>query len=484
MLAALLLWFPVLRATVGFEIDYSEGWNIYWQQQAATGVPLYGASPVYTIANYPPLSFHLIGLLGRLFGNTLLTGRVVALISLALICAVAAAIVISVTASRYAGWYAALCLPVWLYVFAPERIGMDDPQLLGMLFELIGFCIWVRGPGRPRHVLVSALIFALAVFTKDTLIALPAAVATWLIVRRDWRRLALWIWAGVVTSGILGAVTVQVDGRFFLDDLLRPRAWAYLPGLGDDVLYLLMFLLSFGFAAAWSIGLTRSPRRHLLALGWLYTHLLGFVLALGNGVGLNIQFESITLDAIVVAIGLHEVIAKGIVHNRLIRWLLLGLFIAWPFLWTRIYVPTGVFHTISDWRALSHEQADFMRGVDLMKSRPDPVLCENLLLCNDAGRAFDFDAYFALDQIKTGALPECDLIALLLAQRLSAVEIGAPPDDRPPEPAARLRFTRTFMQALLERYSPVLRTSHFTILEPAYGPWPAQHSADQECHAS
>ena len=294
-LAVLLLWFPVLRATVGFEIDYSEGWNVYWQQKAAAGVPLYGAPPVYTIANYPPLSFHLIGLLGRLFGNTLLTGRVVAMASLLLISAVAAAIVINVTASRCAGWYAALCLPVWLYVFAPERIGMDDPQLLGMFLELMGFCIWVRGPGRPWHVLASALIFALAVFTKDTLIALPAAVATWLIVCRDWRRLALWIGAGAVASGILGAVTMRVDGRFLLDDLLRPRAWAYLPGLGDDVLYLLMFLLSFGFAAAWSIGLTGSPRRLLLALGWLYTHLLGFVLAFGNGVGLNIQFESLTL---------------------------------------------------------------------------------------------------------------------------------------------------------------------------------------------
>jgi hypothetical protein len=31
ILAALLLWFPLLRATTPSSIAYNEGWNTYWQ---------------------------------------------------------------------------------------------------------------------------------------------------------------------------------------------------------------------------------------------------------------------------------------------------------------------------------------------------------------------------------------------------------------------------------------------------------------------
>ena len=82
-----------------------------------------------------------------------------------------------------------------------------------------------------------------------------------------------------------------------------------------------------------------------------------------------------------------------------------------------------------------------------------------------------FDAYFTQDQIQTGRLPECDVLRRLAAQESAAIEIGAPSDNDPVRPEARLRFTAGFMRTLLTYYAPTSRTHDFTVLAPAFGPW-------------
>jgi hypothetical protein len=81
--------FSLLRATAPSAISYNEGWNTYWRQATAASQRLYDTPPGLTIENYPPLSFHLIGLLGRMTGDTNLAGRAVALLSLGLVCGLA-----------------------------------------------------------------------------------------------------------------------------------------------------------------------------------------------------------------------------------------------------------------------------------------------------------------------------------------------------------------------------------------------------------
>src|SRR5205085_2713764 len=78
-LAIAYLWFPLLRITSYLEISYNEGWNSYRQQMAAQGLMLYALPPDYAATNYPPLSFHAIGWLGKLTGDMTATGRWVSL---------------------------------------------------------------------------------------------------------------------------------------------------------------------------------------------------------------------------------------------------------------------------------------------------------------------------------------------------------------------------------------------------------------------
>src|SRR5262249_61593877 len=74
VIAYLFLWWPLERTPLFMEVNYNEGWNAYNQQRAADGVPLYGKPPLYYHTNYPAVSFHLIGILGKAAGAIKTTG--------------------------------------------------------------------------------------------------------------------------------------------------------------------------------------------------------------------------------------------------------------------------------------------------------------------------------------------------------------------------------------------------------------------------
>src|SRR5258708_9100448 len=78
-----LLAFPLRRTFANVEVNYNEGWNAYRAAMVASGTPLYGAPPkgLGTMTAYPPLSFHLVGMLGRASTFTVI-GRLVSVISL------------------------------------------------------------------------------------------------------------------------------------------------------------------------------------------------------------------------------------------------------------------------------------------------------------------------------------------------------------------------------------------------------------------
>jgi len=467
VLATLLMWFPLLRATMPVEIAYNEGWNTYWQDAAAAGQRLYGTPPGPTIENYPPLSFHLIGLLGRIIGDTNVAGRAVALLSLGLVCGLAGRIATQVSGSRFAGWYAGLCLLVWFGAFAPDRIAMNDPQLLGMVPELLGFFIYARWSQSVVALCLSAVLFALAVFTKQNLIACPIAVGVDMLLARHWKGLCIWVAVGLATAGLLLAAAVGVDGGFFLDHLLRSRAADYAHGWGTDIGYVVLFAPAVVLCACWVTGVMGTNRSRLLAIGWIVASGCGMAFAFGHGVATNILFEAMVFSAIIVPIGYWDLLGGVAPWRPAVCASLLILSAAWiPALVPSMLVDG--FHKRWD---LPHMTKAFESAADLMRARSGPGWCEDLLLCHAAGKPMVYDAYFVQDQIETGRLAPCSVLRQLALQGPTTIEIGAPPDRNPPSPKARLRFTARFMRTLLTYYSPVLQTPDFTILEPSLGPW-------------
>jgi len=96
-------------------LNYNEGWNALQATHAMERGNLYARPDLASFTNYPPVSFFLLGWLGKLTGDLIFTGRVVALLSLLLVSlsvglvasrlgAAASAAVLAATSSRSSTW--------------------------------------------------------------------------------------------------------------------------------------------------------------------------------------------------------------------------------------------------------------------------------------------------------------------------------------------------------------------------------------------
>jgi hypothetical protein len=270
--------------------------------------------------------------------------------------------------------------------------------------------------------------------------------------------------AGVLAVAVLYVAAEIADGPYLLADIMHKRAYRLADAFSQSGLYLLVFLPFFGISAAWVYRNHGCARRRPLVIGWLVAHAAGLVFSGGDGTGRNIFFEAIVLDAIIVVIAYHDLFSrKGVPVMSA------ALLLAAPMLFPLFLLPGEVSGSLREWQRLPVMQDDFAEGVGLLRGSSSPVLCENLLMCYQAGKQSAFDLYFVQDQIKTGRISEDGIVDLVASRRLAMVEIG---DVDGPEPAARsrARFTGRFMQTLLKQYRVVLRTPEFTVLVPGDGP--------------
>ncbi len=434
-----LFYLPLLwRAVAPVQLDGDEGWNMVRALLAARHVPLYGQKPDLDFTNYPFISFHIIAWLTALGADPLFAGRALALVALAVLGGFTGAFVRLFTPDRYAALFAGLLFALWLAIWMPNRVAVDDPQLLGMVFEAAGFYLFLRNEKAGPGLWLSACLFVLALFTKQTLLAMPFAAGLTLIVQKRWSSLLQWLAAGAVCAALLLWLTYIVDGPYFFANMLQPRAyiWRDLGSQGGD--YLLVFLPVLLLAGGWCWKHRQEARACPVILGWLAANVLGFVFAGGDGVGRNVFFEAVLLTVVLAMAGCEST-------PRSWRALLL----LFPFVWA----PDHFIASIREDQALPQARADFAAGVAFLKTVPGPVVCENLLMCARAGHVSAFYTYYVDSQIKLGRLPDAAVTSMVAQRKVRAVEIGT--IDKP-EPLRRAQFTPDFLAALKANDRPAL----------------------------
>src|SRR5262245_8102575 len=138
LLALLITLIPgVWRIPYQFSITYNEGWNTYHSDHAVNGVKLYDRSRELTPVIYPTLFFYLEGAVGKAIGNTLLAGRLLAILSLLGVGILCGMLALQLGRSIYAAIFSgAFCIGC-IAAFAPQYVGMNDPQLTAHVFSLI-----------------------------------------------------------------------------------------------------------------------------------------------------------------------------------------------------------------------------------------------------------------------------------------------------------------------------------------------------------
>src|SRR5215510_2958883 len=420
-IAILSFAWPTYRAFLNIEIGNNEGWNAYFADAAMGKMPLYPSTAQLITNNYPPLSFYIVGLAGRLVGDPVLGGR---LLSLVAVIAIATAIGLSVR--RLGGTKVAAAISAAFFVATMSRffmsyVGMDEPQLLSHAIMTFGFLGFLVARSRDRGYVEPVLIMALAGFAKHNIIAMPLTAFLWLALnRRPEAVKCVCVAAIAITTGI--AICYGLFGRDFFFNLLSPRHYSVKRALH-----------SFGNLQWVSVGLIACvcngcvmwrDRSVRLCSGLIAIALPAFFLQrTGEGVVMNAQFDLV----IAVAIGL------GLAYTQVPLWPLarpLSPAVAQAILLlavcTRLLVPKELepFRMLVDRRFKNEiairEQA-MADSVERVRRTPGAVLC-NMLISYRAGKPFAVDDFNVEQRMSAGALPKDAITARVATGALTIVK--------------------------------------------------------------
>jgi Dolichyl-phosphate-mannose-protein mannosyltransferase len=420
-IAILAFTWPVYRAFLNIEITDNEGWNAYFADAAMGKMPLYPSTAQLITNNYPPLSFYIVGLAGRLIGDAVLAGRLLSLIS---VIAIATAIALSVR--RLGGTQAAAVISAAFYIAMMSRffrsyVGLDEPELLSHAIMAFGFLAFLGARSRDRGYVMPVLVMAFAGFVKHNIIAMPLTAFAWLGMNRRREALkCLCVAAVVIVTGI--AICYVSFGRDFFLNILAPRHYSLKKAIRSvkDLQWVLV-----GLVACVCNGCARWHDRSVrLCTGLIAIGLAAFFLQrTGAGVWTNAQFDLV----IAVAIGL------GLAYTQVPLWPVARRFppavaqaILLLVVCARLLVPKQLepIRLLVDRRFKNEiairEQA-MADSVERVRRTPGDVLCPTLISYH-AGKPFAVDKFNAEQRMSAGALPKDAVTARVAAGTLTIVK--------------------------------------------------------------
>jgi len=377
-------------------LDPNEGWNAAHALALLAGQPLYPPPQSLMVNNYPPFSFYLVSGLARQSHDPIIIGRWLSLLAFV---GTGAGIAAALRLMRchwgpaaFGGLFFAAVL-----LIASDYVGMDDPQLLGHLVQLIALSLLLR-----ERLIAAAALFAISLFIKHNLLALPLAGALWLI-WQDYRSgFAFLLWTAATVLALLIAFQLHFH-LGLLDQLASPRLWTFdnLIAAGTHLWWVLLPL-----AAATGIW----PDRASLLCG-IYGAIalaLGLGFAGGDGVDANAFFDL----AIALSLTLGLAMDRG-------RWPELAAASSLPLILSLV----ANFHDNNFF--FSHGfRAQASADIAFIKSRPGPALCDQLSLCLWAGKPAELDVFNIGEQIKTGARDSGPLTQLIATRHFTTVQLN------------------------------------------------------------
>jgi hypothetical protein len=416
LLALLALYFlvwPVWRAQFPIEIAPNEGWNAYNADAAMGAGALYPPADMLIVNNYPPLSFYVLGWLGRIFGDPLYVGRVVSLLSVLGLGALIARVVLQLGAGGAGAAIAGLWFIATMARSYNRFVGMDDPQLTAQLIMLAALSWFLARDKAGKSAEPPILLMVLAGFWKHNIIAMPATVLAWLWLRdgvRAWRPTAV----GAAAAVIGLAICVAVYGDVFLANLFTPRPYSIrraIDGIGRAQ-WIIPALIIWAF---WAWGERKTLAARFTGL-WIGIGFAAFVVQWGGEDILdNAQFDLVIATAVGIGVAFGHIGASKFARRHgveaaratvvlilVVR--LLATFRTEPFL--ILFDPA--------YRAQFYVHARAAReDAERVASIPGPVACTLKIICRMAGKPYVWDDFRTDMMIYSGAANGLDAPGLV-----------------------------------------------------------------------
>jgi hypothetical protein len=257
----------------------------------------------YTVSAYTPVYYLLQAALFKLGLPAYTAGRLISFAAMLGILALTWRLARLYTGDRYCAWIGTLLAATSALLLSWGTVGQVDT--LAELFALAGFYQYSRYALLGEKSLLWAAGFALlAFFTKQTMLACPAAIFVLLWFQR--RRTAIQFGAGLTATVAILALSINaaLGGRFFSDTVFA--------NLNPYSLDKLFQHLKFALLAAGPLALVAAAgARQSLGRGRALLVYLGFALAVFGltapkiGSDLNYQIESTVLLILCATMALH-----------------------------------------------------------------------------------------------------------------------------------------------------------------------------------
>lgn len=228
LLAALLAWHSYHFAAGSIrgvlyphELDYGEGIVWFQVEQLFAGQAFGDIRQFPTVVfHYTPLYHFLSGLVMATGIDGLAAGRILSLLSTAamvvLIGLIVRYMIVQAAGARWVANASGAIAGLTLLVGFPVKIWapLMRVDMLAFALALAGIYAGLRAIRRPTWIYPAALLFVLAVFTKQTMIAAPASVFLVLVFHRPRTALAGIATCLIVGSVALGALAYATGGGF------------------------------------------------------------------------------------------------------------------------------------------------------------------------------------------------------------------------------------------------------------------------------
>jgi len=221
-----LAWcYVAVRADFSWDDAEPEILSHAWQ--VSNGQPIYKGitAPPYNIAIYPPLYYWTVALPMKWTGLNFLPAKVISFLSALAIGWALASAARAYGKTRQAAVLAAFFLfliPAFLYNSVRAHV-----QMMAVALSVWSFVLLLRNR-KPATLVLSGLLAVLAIYTKQTMVAVPLAVGTYLALRER-RRLAVYV-AVCAVAGLVPLFWLQkVTNGLFLLDTVRLAKLTYVP---------------------------------------------------------------------------------------------------------------------------------------------------------------------------------------------------------------------------------------------------------------
>jgi hypothetical protein len=402
-------------------LDYNEGWMAYHAASVSGGRPLYPTPPRFFINNYPPLSFYVLAAIGRATGDPIAAGRALALATFVIVTLllVRSARLMHCTAAE--AWFGGGLFAAHVLAFS-NYAGINDPQFLAHAIAGAGLLTMLAAPRTNGRIAGGGALFALALFVKPNVVALPIAVVVWLLAtepRSAWRLLA----AFVACAGAGLVACIALYGPEFVHQLSMPRTYSLHDSETESLRWLVQRVWFAGVLGFVVVRRERDPQLLLCAIYAVVSTAVGLAFLGGTGISRNVLFESDWAWGLSAAVCLNRMArGEGAVANRA-RALLVCGYVALP-------IVTAATLARPEWRSAAYWVAprqdagvDAGRDVRFLAETPGAVFCETLALCFWAGAPPEVDLFTWGYRVRLGISRPEDLEDLLAAHHFVAVQL-------------------------------------------------------------